>query len=65
MHIIYVLWCGDTPDKGVATDDLVTFGEARQSLRDAGINFRYALIPVTPVEEIPDAVAQLIKDNKQ
>jgi hypothetical protein len=63
MNIVYVLWTGDTPDKGVGTTDLVAFGEARQALRDAKIDFRYALIPVTPADLIPDAIAQLIKDS--
>ena len=65
MQLIYVMWCGDTPDKGIATDDLTSFGEARATLRQSGIDFRYALIPVMAADEIMPAVTQLIKENSK
>ena len=61
--IVYLLWSGDTPDKGIATEDIVAFGEARAALRSANVDFRYALIPVLSSNEIPEAVAQLIKEK--
>lgn len=64
MNIIYVIWCGDTPDKGVATDDVAVFGKAREAMRRSGIDFRWALVPVSPPEAIPDLINQLIEENK-
>jgi len=63
MNIVYLIWSGDSPDKGIGTDDIVTFGEARQALRSARVEFRYALIPVLPATEVAEAVAQLIKEK--
>ena len=65
MNIIYVLWCGDTPDKGVATTDLATFGKAREALRESKVEFRYALVPVTPASDVLAATQLLIKEHTQ
>lgn len=63
MNVVYVLWTGDSPDKGVATTDLVEFGKARESLRNAGVSFKYALLPVTPASEVMSVVNLIIKEN--
>lgn len=62
LQCIYVIWRGDTPDKGVAYNNIVDYDRARERLDTAKLGYRTAVIPVLDPLSADKEIDRIIKE---
>ena len=63
LQCTYLIWQGSTPDKGVAFTSVVEYDKAREKLREHGIRFHCAVVPILPVEIATGEINRIINEQ--
>lgn len=64
LQCTYIIWQGETPDKGVAYANAADYDRARERLDKAGIKYRCAIVPLLPVDVADGEITRIINEKE-